>query len=57
MSLKINKDIRTDALEMGDDSIVDDYKRIVNSIIRPNEWFGYLPLVISGLAIYGTYYY
>ena len=42
---------------MGEESIVEDYKRIVNSIIIPSNWFGYLPLVIFGLTTYGTYYY
>jgi len=39
------------------DTIINDYKQLVNMIVQPSDWFGYLPLVLFGITTYGTYYY
>ena len=39
------------------DTIVNDYKKLVNMIVSPSDWFGYLPLVLFGITTYGTYYF
>ena len=38
-------------------SILNDYKKLVNNLTQPSDWFGHLPLVLFGITTYGTYYY
>ncbi len=45
-------------IEVGQkDTIINDYKRLANSIIQPSAFVGYLPLILYGMTFYGTYYF
>ena len=38
-------------------SILNDYKRIANTIIQPMPFIVYFPLILFGITSYGTYYF